>query len=136
MNPGCRFPPTSIKRLHDVCSQEPRLAALYAFGLRRDQDCNLAALFTSTPTWPDRLDLELSIGAALGLEGAELADLQRVPLVSRYGIVKEGELLYVGQADVLAVFIEHTVARYLSLYPLLEALYWKVETGPLSEDKE
>jgi hypothetical protein len=26
------------------------------------------------------------------------------------------------------------VVRYAAFYPLLEALYWKVETAPLAED--
>ena len=30
--------------------------------------------------------------------------------------------------------IEETIARYSAFYPLLEALYWKVETRPLAED--
>jgi hypothetical protein len=36
---------------------------------------------------------------------------------------------------VLAVFIEETIARYSAFYPLLEALYWRVETNPLAEDR-
>jgi hypothetical protein len=135
MRPGCKFRPNALKRLRGVCCDEPRLAALYAFGLRREQDCDLAALFTESLVWTDRLELEMRIGTALGLEGADLSDLRRVPLVTRYGIVKEGDLLYVGQPETLAIFMEQTLVRYLSLYPLLEALYWKVETGPLTEDR-
>jgi hypothetical protein len=134
MKPGCKFQPHALQRLREVCGREPRLAALYAFGLHSEQDCDVAALFSETLAWADHLDLEVAVGRALGLEGAELADLRRLPLVTRYGIVKEGELLYVGRPDVLAVFIEQTLARYLSLYPLLEALYWKVETAPLADD--
>ena len=67
-------------------------------------------------------------------DGVELIDLKRMPLVFRFGVVNEGEPIYVGQPDVLANFIEETIARYSAFYPLLEALYWKVETRPVPED--
>ena len=134
MKPGRPFSPDKLERLRAVITAEPRLAALYAFGLGSEAECDLAALFTERLTWPDRLDLEMMVGGALGLEGADLVDLRRAPLVVRFGIVREGELLYVGQPDILAIFIEDTIARYLSFYPLLEALYWRVETGPLTEE--
>ena len=71
---------------------------------------------------------------AMEQEGVELIDLRRMPLVLRFRVVDEGEPIYVGQPDVLANFIEETIARYSAFYPLLEALYWKVETRPLPED--
>jgi hypothetical protein len=135
MKRGCSFPERNLARLKQVASGEPRLAALYVFGLQREGDCDLAALFTKTMPWADRLDLEMAVATALDLEGVELIDLGRMPLVFRFGVINEGEPLYVGQPEALAVFIEHTVARYSAFYPLLEALYWKVETGPLAEDQ-
>jgi hypothetical protein len=135
MKRGCSFPRRDLARLREVGSREPRLAALYVFGLQREGDCDLAALFTKALSWPERLELEMAIADALDLEGIELSDLRRMPLVFRYGVINEGDPIYVGQPETLSVFIEHTVARYSSFYPLLEALYWKVETGPLVEDQ-
>ncbi len=135
MKPGCSFPESDLARLRQVVSEEPRLAALYVFGLRREGDCDLAALFTKKLSWPERLDLEMAVAEALDLEGVELSDLRRMPLVFRYGVLNEGEPIYVGQPEALAVFIEQTIARYSAFYPLLEALYWKVETKPLAEDQ-
>jgi hypothetical protein len=74
------------------------------------------------------------VGKALGLEGTEVVDLRRMPLVTRFDVVNRGEPLFVGQPEALAIFIEETIVRYSAFYPLLEALYWQVETGPLSED--
>ena len=129
------FTETDLAQLRRVCQEEPRLAALYAFSLRRGRDCDLAALFTEKLTWPQRLDLELAIARALNLEGVELMDLRRMPLVTRFDVINRGEPIYVGRPDALAVFIEETIVRYSSFYPLLEALYWKVETGPLTNDQ-
>ncbi len=134
MKPGRSFSESQLAHLREVCGREPRLAALYAFGLRQRGDCDLAALFTEPLSWPERLDLELAVAGALGMEGVELVDLRRMPLVLRFGVVNDGEPLYVGRPDALALFIEETIVRYSAFYPLLEALYWKVETGPLADD--
>lgn len=128
------FSDVQIARLRDACRQEMRLAALYAFDLREGSDCNLAAVLSESLTWPDRLDLELVVAECLGLDGVELIDLRRMPLVARFDVVKRGDPIYVGQPDVLAVFLEETILRYSAFYPLLEALYWQVETGPLAAD--
>jgi hypothetical protein len=134
MKSGCSFPESNLARLRDVGCEESCLAAIYAFGRQRAGDCDLAALFAETPSWSERLDLELAVAKALGLDRVELIDLKRMPLVLRFGVVNQGEPIYVGQPDVLAQFIEETIARYSAFYPLLEALYWKVETRPLPED--
>ena len=134
MGTGACFPESKLKKLRDVCQRDPRVAALYAFDLRRSGECNVAAVFTETPPWPERLDLELAVARALGMDGVELIDLPRMPLISRYDVVNRGEPIYVGNPEVLAVFIEETVVRYSAFYPLLEALYWKVETKPLAAD--
>ena len=128
------FSDVQVARLRDACRQETRLAALYAFDLREGSDCNLAAVLSESLTWPERLDLELAVAERLGLEEVELIDLRRMPLVTRFDIVTRGDPLYVGQPEVLAVFLEETIARYSAFYPLLEALYWRVETGPLAAD--
>jgi hypothetical protein len=135
MKPGCAFPEKNLARLRDVGCGTACLAALYVFGLNQAGDCNLAALYTAPPSWRQRLDLELAVAKALGLDGVELMDLRRLPLVFRFGVVNQGEPIFVGQPDVLAQFIEETIARYSAFYPLLEALYWKVETRPLPEDR-
>jgi hypothetical protein len=135
MKRGCSFSEGNLERLRQVSCEEPRLAALYVLNAHREGDCDLAALFTESIPWPERLALEMAIAEALEMEGAEIIDLRRMPLVFRFGVIDEGEPLYVGQPEVLAVFIEQTIARYSSFYPLLEALYWKVETKPLAEDQ-
>jgi len=134
MKPGCAFPDDKLARLREVVCTDPCLAALYVFGLQRAGDCDLAALFTEALSWSDRLDLELAVAKCLELDGVELLDLRRMPLVVRFGVVNQGDPIYVGQPDVLAQFIEETIARYSAFYPLLEALYWEVETNPLPED--
>jgi hypothetical protein len=134
MKRRCPFSEEQLAALRDACRAEPRLAALYAFGMRRKLDCELAALFSEHLPWPERLELELVVAEALGLENTEMIDLRRMPLVFRFGVIDEGDPIYVGQPDRLAIFIEETLARYSSFYPLLEALYWKVETSPLSSD--
>jgi hypothetical protein len=134
MKRRCPFSEEQLAALRGACRAESRLAALYAFGTRRKLDCELAALFSEHLPWSARLELELVVAEALGLESAELIDLQRMPLVFRFGVIDEGDPIYVGQPDRLAIFIEDTLARYSSFYPLLEALYWKVETSPLSGD--
>lgn len=134
MKPGCEIPESNLAQLREVCCAESCLAAIYVFGRQRAGDCDLAALFTESPSWSARLDLELAVAEAMGQEGVELHDLRRMPLVFRFGVVNEGEPIYVGQPEVLAHFIEDTIARYSAFYPLLEALYWKVETRPLPED--
>jgi hypothetical protein len=128
------FTQSALTQLREVCCQDARLVAVYAFDLRRRGDCDLAALFARTPPWADRLDLELAMAKALGREGVELIDLRRMPLVARFDVINRGEPIYVGKADALSMFIEETVVRYAAFYPLLEALYWKVETAPLAED--
>jgi hypothetical protein len=135
MKRGPCFPEARLAELGAVCQGELCLAALYAFDLGRGNECNVAAVFTETPPWPERLELELAVAKALGLDRVELIDLRRMPLVSRYDVINRGEPIYVGQPETLAVFIEETIARYLAFYPLLEALYWRVETSPLAEDK-
>jgi hypothetical protein len=135
MEPECGFPESSLSRLRKLCTEQTCLAAIYAFGPRESGDCHLAALFSEPPSWADRLDLELAVAKALGVEGVELTDLRRMPLVSRFGVVNEGEPIYVGYPDVLAEFIEETIARYSAFYPLLEALYWKVEAAGRPEDR-
>jgi hypothetical protein len=134
MGTGPCFPESKLAKLRAVCEDEPCLAALYAFDLGRGDECNVAAVFAPTPPWSERLNLELSVASALGLEGVELINLRRMPLVSRYDVVNRGEPIYVGQPEVLAIFIEETIVRYSAFYPLLEALYWRVETKPLAED--
>jgi hypothetical protein len=124
-----------LAKLRKLCSEQTCLAAIYAFGLGKSGDCDLAVLFSEPPAWADRLEAELAVAEALGVEGVELTDLRRMPLVSRFGVVNEGEPVYVGHPDVLAEFIEETIARYSAFYPLLEALYWKVETAARPEDK-
>ena len=138
------FPESKLTQLRDVCHQDPRVAALYAFDLRRSGECNVgswssftkasAAVFTETPPWPERLELELGVARALDMERVELINLRRMPLISRYDVVNRGEPIYVGDPEVLAIFIEETIVRYSAFYPLLEALYWKVETKPLAAD--
>lgn len=128
------YPEDKVAHVRKVCRAEPRLAALYAFGQRRQTELDFAALFTERIAWPERLDLELVVARALELDWVELIDMRRMPLIFRYWVLNRGEPLYVGRPEMLAVFIEETVARYSSFYPLLEALYWKVETGPLAED--
>jgi hypothetical protein len=118
-----------------ACQGERRLAALYAFDLDRGAECNVAAVFTESPPWPERLELELAVAKALGLDRVELIDLRRMSLVTRYDVINRGEPIYVGQPEKLAIFIEETIARYSAFYPLLEALYWRVETNPLAEDR-
>ena len=134
MGTGSCFPETKLNRLRDACRQDLRLAALYAFDLRRSGECNVAAVFSETPPWPERLELELAVGRALDLEGVELIDLRRMPLISRYDVINRGEPIYVGDPEKLAIFIEETIVRYSAFYPLLEALYWRVETKPLASD--
>jgi hypothetical protein len=134
MGTGSCFPETKLNRLRDACQQDLRLAALYAFDLRRSGECNVAAVFSETPPWPERLELELAVGRALDLEGVELIDLRRMPLISRYDVINRGEPIYVGDPEKLAIFIEETIVRYSAFYPLLEALYWRVETKPLASD--
>jgi len=129
------FSEVQLDRVRDVCRAEPRIAALYALDLDRRGDYRLAALFAETPAWPERLDLEMAVARALGLEATELIDLRRMPLVFRYSAIRQGQPIYVGEPDRLAFFIELTLARYSAFYPLLEALYWRVETGPLLEDQ-
>ena len=68
------------------------------------------------------------------LDRVELINLRRMPLVSRYSVINQGEPIYVGHPETLAIFIEETIVRYSSYYPLLEALYWTIETKPLAED--
>jgi len=134
MGTGACFPESSLKKLREVCQQNPRVAALYAFDLHRSGECNVAAVFTETPPWPERLELELAAARALDMDGVELIDLKRMPLISRYDVINRGEPIYVGKPEMLAIFIEETVVRYSAFYPLLEALYWKVETKPLAAD--
>ena len=134
MEPGCEIPESNLAQLREACTATPCLAAIYVFGRQRTGDCDLAALFTEPPSWSVRLDLELAVAKAMEQEGVELIDLRRMPLVLRFRVVDEGEPIYVGQPDILANFIEETIARYSAFYPLLEALYWKVETRPLPED--
>ena len=135
MKSGQCFSDVQLTQLREVCHQDPRIEAIYVFDLRQNNDCNLAALFTETPPWPERLDLELAVANALDLEGIELINLRRMPLVTRFDVVNRGEPIYVGQPESLAIFIEETIARYSAYYPLLEALYWRVETKPLVEDQ-
>ena len=134
METGPCFDDSALAQLRSACRQESRVAAIYAFDLGRGQDCNLAALFTESLPWPDRLELELAIAKALEVERTELINLRRLPLVSRYSVVNHGEPIYVGHPEILAIFIEETIVRYSSYYPLLEALYWTIETKPLAED--
>lgn len=135
MKAGCSFPERNLARLRGVCGQEPRLAAIYAVG-EPDKSglCDLAALFTESPPWPGHVELELDVADALGLDRVELIDLRRMSLVFRFGVVDRGNLLYIGQPDQLARFIEDTIVRYAEYYPLLEALYWKVETTAKADD--
>ena len=134
MRSGCTFPENNLARLREVGNEEPCLAAIYAFGRDRAGDCDLAALFAESPPWSERLEMELAVAKALEMEGVELIDLKRMPLIFRFGVLNEGDPIYVGQPDALAQFIEETLARYSAFYPLLEALYWQVETNPLPED--
>jgi hypothetical protein len=135
MKAGCSFPESNLTRLREVGCQEPRLAAIYAVS-EPDKSglCDLAALFTESPPWPGRVELELDVADALELDRVELIDLRRMSLVFRFGVVDRGELLYIGQPDELAKFIEDTIVRYAEYYPLLEALYWKVETTSKADD--
>ena len=135
MERGPCFPEARLAELGMACQGERRLAALYAFDLDRGAECNVAAVFTETPPWPERLELELAVAKALGLDRVELIDLRRMSLVTRYDVINRGEPIYVGQPEKLAIFIEETIARYSAFYPLLEALYWRVETNPLAEDR-
>jgi len=128
------FSDEQLARAREVCRGEARIGALYAVPLGEQGDYHLAALFSAALPWPERLDLEMSMARALGLDSTELIDLRRMSLVFRYNVVRHGTAIYVGQPDRLAVFIEQTVARYSAFYPLLEALYWRVETGPLTEE--
>jgi hypothetical protein len=129
------FSKEQLECLRLAVSDVSGLAAIYLFGLRERGDCGLAALFTADLGWPERLDIELTVAKALDLDAVELVNLRRMPLVARFDIINRGEPLCVCEPESLAIFIEQTIARYSAFYPLLEALYWKVETGPLSEDR-
>ena len=130
------FTESKLARLRGVARKEPRLAAIYVVGeLRRSSGCDLAVLLADALAPSDRVDLELAVADALDVERVELIDLRRMSLVFRFGVVDRGDLIYVGQPDVLAKFIEETIVRYSAFYPLLEALYWKVATRPLAEDR-
>ena len=135
MESGCGFPKESLAQLRHICCDAPGLAALYLVEPEQTGYCNLAALFAEAPAWEERLDLELAVARALGTEGVEVLDLRRLPLVTRFRVVNQAELVYVGHPDLLAQFIEETLGRYSAFYPLLEALYWKAETGSGSEEK-
>ena len=128
------FSESNLNQLRGTCDQDPRVAALYAFDLQRSGECNVAAVYTETPPWPARLELELAVARALDMERVELIDLGRMPLISRYDVINRGEPIYVGEPETLAIFIEETIVRYSAFYPLLEALYWQVETKPLAAD--
>ena len=88
METGPCFADSALARLRAVCRQETRVAAIYAFDLGRGTDCNLAALFTESLPWPERLELELALAKALELERTELINLRRMPLVSRYSVIR------------------------------------------------
>lgn len=135
MKPGPLFSESILARVREVCRAEPRVAALYAFDPEATGDCQLAALYTKSPPWPDRLELEMAVAESLALEGVELIDLKRMPLLFRFDVLKRGEPLFVGNPERLAIFVEETVVRYSAFYPLLEALYWSVTTRPLVEDQ-
>ncbi len=135
MKPGPLFPEQHLARVREACRAEPRLAALYAFDPEGTGDCQLAALYTKAPPWPDRLELEMAVAQRLELESVELIDMRRMPLLFRFDVLKRGEPLFVGNPERLAIFIEETVVRYSAFYPLLEALYWSVQTTPLVEDQ-
>jgi hypothetical protein len=135
MDAGRLFSETQLARVRAVCREAPYVAALYAFAPERRGDCNLAALFVEAPDWPRRLNLEMGLARALDMEGVELINLKRMPLVFRFDVLNRGDPIYVGQPEALAIFIEETIARYSAFYPLLEALYWTVETKPLAEDQ-
>ena len=135
METGACFSEARLLQLRDVCREEPRVAALYAFDLQPGRECNVAALYSETPSWPKRLDLEVAVAKALGRESVELINLRRMSLVTRFDVVNRGEPIYVGQPEALAIFIEETIARYSAFYPVLEALYWRVETKPLASDR-
>ncbi|MGD2041883.1 MAG: hypothetical protein PVH11_13730 [Anaerolineae bacterium] len=135
MDPEQCFSKEQLERLRLMAGEQPGLAAIYLFGLRQRGDCGLAALFTASLPWSERLGLELAVAEALELDAVELINLRRMPLVARFDIINRGEPLCVCDPEALAIFIEQTIARYAAFYPLLEALYWKVETGPLSEDR-
>jgi len=128
------FSDEQLARARDVCRSEARIAALYAVPLGEQGDYHLVALYAATPPWPERLDVEMAMARALELDSTEIIDLRRMSLVFRYNVVRQGTAVYVGQPDRLAIFIEQTIARYSAYYPLLEALYWRVETGPLTND--
>jgi hypothetical protein len=129
------FSASDLARLRERCRTEPGLAALYAFDPEGPGDCQVAALFTEPPAWRERLDLEMTVAQTLDLEGVELVEMRRMPLVFRFDVLKRGELLFVGNPEALAIFVEETVVRYSAYYPLLEALYWKVQASPLAEDQ-
>jgi hypothetical protein len=134
MGRGPLFSEIQLAKLREVCRDEGCINALYRFEPKGGGDCLLVALFDKAMAWPRRLDLELAVAEVLGLEGIELIDLRRMPLVFRHDVLNRGEPIYVGAPEQLAIFIEGTIARYAAYYPILEALYWKVETGPLSGD--
>lgn len=134
MKQDCWFPEDNLAKMRKALDVESRLAAIFGIDMHEQGDCDMAILFTETPSWPERLDLELTIARSLELDGVQLVDLRRMPLASRFWVINHGELVYVGQPEELACFIEDTIARYSAYYPLLEALYWKVETNPLAED--
>jgi hypothetical protein len=134
MKPRYRFLEEKLTGMREAVCVESRLAAIYVFGMHRPGDLDLAALFTETLSWPERLDLELMVARSLELDGVQLVDLRRMPLAFRFWVMSNGEPIYVGLPDKLATFIEETISRYAAFYPLLEALYWKVETRPMAED--
>lgn len=135
MKPDLLFSDDVLARVRKVCRAQPRVAALYAFDPEGTGDYQVAALYGGVLSWSDRLDLEMAVAQALELEGVEIIDLRRMPLVFRYDVLKRGEPLFAGHPEKLAIFIEETVVRYSSYYPLLEALYWTVQTRPLAEDQ-
>lgn len=135
MATGCSIPDDKLVLLREVLSDEPRLAAVYVAGEHGTDTCDLAALLTGTLPWSRRLELELAAAGVLGLERVELADLRRMPLVHRFRVLQRDHLIYVGQPEKLAQFMEDTIARYTAFYPLLEALYWKAEVNPMADDQ-
>jgi len=135
MKPGLMFPKDNLARVRETCRAEPRVAALYAFDPEGAGDYQVAALYAGTLAWSDRLDLEMALAQVLELEGIEIIDLRRMPLVFRFDVLKRGEPLFVGNPEKLAIFIEETVVRYSSYYPLLEALYWTVQTRHTVKDQ-
>ncbi|KJS15198.1 MAG: hypothetical protein VR69_14920 [Peptococcaceae bacterium BRH_c4b] len=112
-------------------SRQDDIVAVYLFGSfgteyqNKYSDLDLGVIFhqCKLPDLRRELSIEAELSLLLGIDKIDLVNLNRAPVQLRFKAVAKGTILFEGDANALASFLENTYRKYGDYQVDLEAYY-------------